>query len=205
MLKEPSELRFETKNHLYTINGIKIPSVTQIIEMISNLVYVGVDEYAKIKAGWKGIDVHFAIELYNKTGVLEIEDDKKGYLDAYIKFREKYKDRIKILSSEFKTYHKTLKYGGTIDMVAIFDGERIVIDTKTTSELIKPLVEMQLPAYREAVNSWIKIEKNKIKGQYALHLRSDGEYTFEKVEDRFDMFLKCYALLGFVKKYLKKK
>ena len=93
MIKEPKELQFEEKRHLYTINGIKLPSVTEIIDPVSYIVYKGVDEFAKLKAGWRGTDVHFAIELYNDTGVIEIEEKFKGYLDAYLQFREAYQKR----------------------------------------------------------------------------------------------------------------
>ena len=205
MIKEPKELQFEEKRHLYTINGIKLPSVTEIIDPVSYIVYKGVDEFAKLKAGWRGTDVHFAVELYNDTGVIEIEEKFKGYLDAYLKFREDYKDKIKILFSEFKTYHKYLKYGGTLDIGAIYLSNRIIIDIKTTTFLVKPLIQMQLPAYKEAVNSWIKEDKDKFNGQYALQLKNDGTYVFEEVEDRFDMFLKLYNVYGYINTEMNKK
>lgn len=198
MIEERKELEFDDKKHLYTIKNIKLPSVTEIIDMVSYIVYKGVDEFAKIKAGWRGTDVHFAIELYNETGVVEIDDDYKGYLDAYFKFREDYKDRLKILNSEIKIYHKDLRYAGTIDMVAELDGVRVVIDYKTTSELMPFLVALQESAYKEAVNSWVKSEKGKAKECWVLHLKSNGEYDFKKVDERFDIFLKCFAVYGYI-------
>lgn len=204
MITEPKELLFEEKGHLYTINGIKLPSVTEIIDPVSYIVYKGVDEFAKIKAGWRGTDVHFAIELYNDTGVIEIEDKYKGYLDAYLKFREEYKNRLNIIHSEMKTYHKDLKYAGTIDMIAELDGIRIIIDYKTTAELLSFLVALQTPAYKEAVNSWISNDKKKIEDCYVLHLEKNGQYNFKKVDNRFDIFLKLYSVYGYISTEMKK-
>lgn len=205
MIKEPKELQFEEKRHLYTINGIKLPSVTEIIDPVSYIVYKGVDEFAKLKAGWRGTDVHFAIELYNDTGVIEIEEKFKGYLDAYLQFREDYKKRLKVLHSEMRTYHKDLKYAGTIDMIAELDGKRIIIDYKTTSQLLSYLVALQTPAYMEAVNSWLKDDEKKLEECYVLHLEKNGNYNFVKVDNRYDIFIKLYSVYGYINTEMNKK
>lgn len=199
------ELHFNKELHRYFIGNKRLPSVTEIIAPISDKYYndlFGKDkkskeesEFIKNMAGKKGDAVHFAIELYNETGVLEIEDKYKGYLDAYLKFAKDYENRIKIIYSEIKTHHKNLMYAGTIDAIAKFDDKIIMIDYKTTSELVHLTVDLQLPAYKEAYNSWKK--DNLVEECYVLHLEKDGNYTFEEVKDRFDIFLKLLDIYNY--------
>ena len=191
------ELKFLEDTHQYFLGEEELPSVSRIMEMISKLVYEDVNEYYLDLAKEKGHAVHFAIEMYNNTGYIEIEDKYKGYIDAYLLFREEYKDRLTILFSEKIVYHKKHKYAGTIDIGAMLDGKRISIDTKTSQKLNHVLTQMQLPAYKEAENSWL--EKDFVEECYTLHLQKNGKYSFDKVEERFNMFLKLFDIYNYIK------
>jgi hypothetical protein len=200
MFEDRKELEFTEDKHIYKIKNIILPSVTNIIEPIARSVYDDVNEYRMEKARVKGHEVHFAVDLFHKTGHIEIEEQYKGYLDGYFKFLKDHEGRIEILKTEHKTYHKVLKYAGTSDIIALLDGVLIVIDLKTTIILNKILTQLQLPAYKESINSWQKTEKTKIKDCYTLQLTKDADYNFDKVEENYDIFLKLFSIYNYISK-----
>lgn len=194
-----NKIIFDEEKHEYTINGIKVPSVTEVLGMASNIVYKDVNEHVLKLAGEKGSEVHFAIELYNDTGYEEISEKNKGYLDAYKTFLEDYKDKFVILESEAKLFHKTLQYAGTADIIAEYNGEKIIVDIKTTTKPLYFMVGMQVPAYKEAYNS---NHKNKVNKSFMLHLVKDGKYEFVEVKENFEMFIKLLEAYKYIKENL---
>ena len=185
------EIKFNEELHEYTIDGKKIPSVTEIMKFITDRKYDSVSESILDVAKEKGTEVHLACEVYNKTGYAGISSEYQGYLDAYIKWvKDNNIDRTKI-ESEIITYNKILKYAGTVDM--IYD-RNIVIDIKTCSDLDVKTTAVQTSAYREALK--LKGYDN-LKECYILWLGKDGNYKYVKLEDKFNVFLSCLTLYNF--------
>ena len=190
---EVEELKFIEKEHKYLLNNRELPSVTQIISFITNTKYDTIPDSVLEQAQDKGTTIHFAAEVYNKTGYIGIDKEYEGFLNAYVKWINDYKiDRHKI-QSELKTYNKTLNYAGTIDIV--YD-KKTIIDIKTTAELDLKSVAVQTSAYRIAVNQ----EKGyDVKDCYVLRLKKDGSYEYVKLQDKFNIFLSCLTLYNYVK------
>jgi hypothetical protein len=187
------ELDFIEDTHTYLLNKRKIPAVTDIMKFVTDYKYSIVPDSILENAQEKGTTVHFAVEVFNKTGFKGIDNKYKGYLDAYIKWINDFHiDRTKI-ESEVKTYNKGLNYAGTVDMIYNKD---TIIDIKTTFQLDLDSVSVQTAAYKKALNNF----DYKIKDCYVLRLKNDGNYEYIKLQDRFNIFLACLTLYNFINK-----
>lgn len=164
------ELAFDEVPHVYTLNGTPIPSVTKIMEPLSNAEYGRIDSRTLDRAADRGTTVHNAIENWLKFGIEDEDPECLGYLKAFTAWWEEKKPDL--VGSEIKTYHKLLKYAGTIDMLAYIDGELTLIDFKTTYRLIEKNCGVQLEAYSQALASHgVQVDKKMI-----LHLKKDGKW-----------------------------
>lgn len=166
-------LTFDRENHLYRVSGIPIPSVTQIMGPLSQAKYSTVSDAILQTAADRGTEVHTAIEFFLKYGVAEISERGRGYLDAFMSWYQQYKPVVN--GSEVMTYHRTLLYAGTVDLLATVGGKSTIIDYKTTAVVHDGLTTVQLEAYQRSLNSeGVKVDQKAI-----LHLRQDGTYSFK--------------------------
>lgn len=175
------ELTFEESKHIYTFNGIVLPSATTLMKPLSETVYGSIDKEVLDKAARKGTAVHSAIETYNNFGIIDIDTANKPYFDGYLKFAEEHS--VSAYGSEIRLYHKELLYAGTADMIADVDGKLTLIDFKTSHSVSDMLCGVQLEAYDRALKSHgldFKIQQKVI-----VHLKKDGSYElhFFKIND----------------------
>ena len=77
---------FIEDTHTYLLNKRKIPAATDIMKFVTDYKYSIVPDSILENAQEKGTIVHFAAEVFNKTGFKGIDSQYKGYLDAYIKW-----------------------------------------------------------------------------------------------------------------------
>lgn len=191
-----NELIFNEEEHKYTLNNNVIPSVTQSLSMISNLFYAGISDNVLENAKEKGTAVHRTIEFFNKYKFGQINEEYKGYFEAYKNWHKTIEDDIKEIQSEVRVYNKLLHYAGTADMVVKLKNDKnILIDIKTTNQLQKKYISLQLSAYKEALNSNdIIIDK-----MYVLWLHNDGTYDYIEIENKFDLFLYSLTLYNYFK------
>ena len=115
-IKSSNDLTFEPDTHTYKLKGIVIPSVTHLMKPLTEIEYRGIPESVLDNAADKGTEVHNAIENYIKFGIIDISSEYQGYLDGFLKWVSKYNPVF--ISSEMKVYHKMMRYGGTIDILA---------------------------------------------------------------------------------------
>jgi len=169
-LLEMSELTFDEGPHIYRLNGMVIPSVSQIMEPLSTAEYGMIDRKTLDEAANKGTAVHNAIENWLKFGIEDLNPEYMGYMEG---FKEWWELRKPILvGSELRVYHKLLRYAGTVDLLAIIDDELNLIDFKTTYRLVEKNCGVQLEAYSQGFASHgLKIAKKRI-----LHLKKDGTW-----------------------------
>ena len=165
------ELQFDDSKHIYTLNGLEIPSVTTIMKPLSNAEYKGISENVLNRAAEKGTAVHNAAENWAKFQIEDIEPEYKGYFDAFLSWWEEKKPVM--VGSEVRLYHKIMRYAGTADLIAWIDGELTLVDYKTTSKLIEMNCGVQLEAYSKALAS----HGIEVQGKRILHLKKDGKYA----------------------------
>jgi hypothetical protein len=165
------------------------------------------------RAGDEGTQVHKAIEAYLEgKEVRWIESDghvnyKTGVwkmILAFIDFWTTYKPTL-IMSEEFM-YSDTHKYSGTLDLLVEINGERWVLDIKTSNALHESY-HLQMAAYTKAFEEmkgekvarngiiWLKSakrgpDKSGKKMQGPGWEIAEGKKT---VDEYFEMFLHTYA------------
>ena len=107
----------------------------------------------KQKAANLGRSVHKIIELMfrsemNSSDLLNIIDsDYYPAVTAFFKWKTSYD--IKALGNEEIVYHEKFKYAGTLDFRCEFNGEKHIVDFKT-SKRIYPEMLLQLASYKYA-------------------------------------------------------
>jgi len=186
----------------YLVGDEYIPSVTWIasnypkgIGYYKWLANLGWNEAEALKneAGDKGSMVHKAIEMLvggeeighnamiccnGETRELTVDE-----YEAVISFAKWWKaTNPKLISSEFTTYSKEYGYAGTIDLLLEIDGEKWIVDIKTSSD-IWPSHEIQLSAYGKSENV------NKLGIIQVGYKRNKNKYKFTELTDKFDLFL----------------
>lgn len=191
-----TDLEFKEETHQYFYKGLEVPSVTQIISASNQGVLDNIPISILDNASERGTAVHQAIEFYNKYKFANINEDYKGYFEAYQNWYKNNSFSFIEIKSETKVYHKILNYAGTIDML-ITDTreENILVDVKTTNELNMKYVTLQLSAYKEALAS----QGIKVKSMYVLWLKKDGTYEYKEVPDKKNIFMYSLLLYNFWK------
>lgn len=132
--------------HQYLVDGVCVPSITQILKIKFGNKYDKVDTNILKKAAEKGTKVHEAIEKYEK---LKIEDNKCKELYNYKFLKKQYK--FECLDNEvpiilFKNGIPIA--GGRLDLVLKKDSQIGLGDIKRTSVLDKDYLAYQLNLYR---------------------------------------------------------
>ena len=201
MIPELPELEFEENGHIYKLDGAVIPSVTTIMNPLSQSLYGGIDETVLNAAAERGTAVHNAIENYTLFGIDDIAPEYSGYLAACKAWYSEFSP--KPIASECKVYHRILRYAGTADMLAIIDGKLILIDFKTSSSVNKMLTGVQTEAYAKAYES----HGINVDGKAILHLKKNGKFSWVYYDRNdsasWDVFGALLTVFNHIEKYKK--
>lgn len=203
-------------NRFYTRNSKFYPSVTNILQYFPKNKYfeswlkdVGhnADFIAK-KAADEGTQVHDAIERYLKGEKIDWLD-KNGYsiysLNVWkmiLKFHEFWVINKPILiESEIHLFSDKYEYAGTCDLVLEINGEKWLLDIKTSNSL-HTSYDLQLAAYSQAWNEtfeekinrigilWLKSSKHK-EDKKGEKIQGKGWELYEpkkSIEENFKLF-----------------
>lgn len=191
-------LKFEETKHVYTLNGLVIPSVTTIMRPLSDAYYGGVDKKAMEVAADRGTAVHNAIEVYNEYEMDDIPEAFSAYLDAYKQWQED--SKAVILRSETRTYNKALLYAGTADLLCTIGDKLYLVDYKTSYKVVEMLYGVQLEAYAQALHT----HGLDVDGKMVLHLKKDGTYAVHEFpardSNRWAAFMNCMGVYQYLQK-----
>ena len=133
-----AEFLFDEATHTYTLDGVVIPSVTQICAPITCGKYppVGVVQ----QAAARGTRVHELCALYDMDALPdEIETGLVGYVKAWAAFCRDYKPVWRHI--ELPLYGEIdpgQPFAGTLDRIGKIDGRTLVVDIKTAASLDRP-------------------------------------------------------------------
>lgn len=133
-----AEFLFDEATHTYTLDGVVIPSVTEICAPITYGKYppVGVVQ----QAAARGTRVHELCALYDMDALPdEIEAECVGYVKAWAAFCRDYKPVWTHI--ELPLYGEIdpgQPFAGTLDRIGEIDGRTRIVDIKTTSSLDRP-------------------------------------------------------------------
>lgn len=145
-----SDVEFIEETHNYLLNGVLLPSVSEIIQWHLGDKYSNVPLHILVTAQVYGTRVHEAIEKYVKT--LEV-DEYAEEVSKYAELEAKY--NIEITETEqIITYG--YQYAGRFDMIGTVNGDPALIDIKTTYRVNKDHLALQLGFYRMALQRPLK-------------------------------------------------
>jgi hypothetical protein len=160
-------LEYFDDEHLYLVDGVIVPSITQLLKKKFGKKYDGVSKSTLQRACDAGTAVHEAIERYCKDG--EIADLPE--LRNFRFLQNKYK--FEVIENEIPVI-LFLKdepvSAGRLDMVIKMDDMIGGADIKRTSTLDKEYLAYQLNLYRIAYRQSYGIEWEFLRG---IHLRED--------------------------------
>ncbi|MDA2936854.1 hypothetical protein MYX75_01140 [Acidobacteria bacterium AH-259-A15] len=186
---------YDPQSHTYRLEGIKIPSVTEIMQSAGLIDTTWFDEESR----WRGSVVHRACQLEDENDLDEstVPDEVKGYLEAWRKFKAETGIQAFTLIEE-PLFSRN--YAGMPDRLWEWRQPRrfvpryvdhMIIDIKTGS--VQRWVGVQLSAYGNLVSP-----NNPIK-RLAVRISKDGKYNvkefpiFERRTD-FQIFLSALAI-----------
>ncbi len=165
---------FDPVTHEYRLEGVILPSVTQILSAEGFID----DTWFTEQARERGRIVHKATHLYDMDDLDEDTVDPviALYLEAWKRFKGE--SGFVVEHSERQVWSTTYQYAGTLDRQGRFPKGRLpaIIDIKTGA--CNRWTGLQLAAYETALN-----EPHE---RYGVELRGDGTYKLMPFTDRTD-------------------
>lgn len=166
-------IAFDADTHTYTVDGVVIPSVTEICRFLHyEAAYA--DKESRDRAARRGTAVHEATALIDYGEEVEVDNEILGYVQAWRAFKRDYHvDVIEIERVVFGNVYvddKPHPLCGTLDRVVEIEGKRYILDIKTGSKINKLALQAQLSAYAYVYpDPTVRL--------LGVHLRKDGTYT----------------------------
>jgi hypothetical protein len=191
-----NNLTFNAEDHSYYLDGVRLPSVTQILRGVGLIDFSHVPP-ERLEASMKfGTAVHRACELYDFNNLDEASLDPalRPYLDAWIKCR---KDTMMIIEAiEEKVVSVKYRFAGMLDRRVVMD-KCGILDIKTSVD-ISPATKLQLAGYELAYNEMAG-NKNRSCRRWVVLLKDDGTYKIEEHKNKGDanIFLSVLSIYNF--------
>ena len=165
------------------------------------------------KAADIGTLIHDWVASYIKALVAKQKPPKKpvnkemrSAIDGFFKWAKV--NKLVVIKSEQKIYHDKYGYAGTLDLEAMVNGKRTIIDIKTGSKLY-PEAFLQASAYLKAREQEIgksfpggviilRLSKEVTDEQKRVIIAPFEEKKDEDVETHFKAFLHCLAIYRWI-------
>ena len=160
-------LEYFDDDHVYLVDGVIVPSITQLLKKRFGNKYNGVSRAVLDNARDKGIVLHDAIEQYCRVG--EVKDLQE--LNNFMFLQNKY--GFEVIENEVPVIlfmNDQPISAGRLDMVIKLNGQIGGADIKRTATLDKEYLSYQLNLYRIAYRQSYGEEWEFLKG---IHLRED--------------------------------
>ena len=202
---------YDDASHAYTVDGVRVPSVTEIAGILTAGKYAEGNPAALAQAQRRGTEVHEICQQID-CGIdpeeLEIPPELTGYVNGYLAF-------LRDWGPEWDYMEKivyTRDYAGRADRIGRIDGKTAVVDIKTTAvmdRLSKLALLAQLQGYGEA---WQDMGNPPVFHRLGVQLKHNGRYTLHwgwKIEDKYldadttaaGLFTNCLALARLIGGY----
>lgn len=168
-----SPLKFDPESHTYWLDGARIPSVTQVLKVLTGDQFADVPKDVLANAAALGTAVHRAIELdINK----ELDEESlhgtvRPYLDMWREWCAMTGFEPEL--SEQQVYSRRLRFAGTVDVIGKFrNRDKAIIDIKRCA-LMPPSVGPQTAGYAVAFSECFGCEKPH---RYALQFPKNAKH-----------------------------
>lgn len=192
MVARKPEIIFDEAEHTYLVDGQEVPSVTTILQPLSNRGYANVNPSVLEYARRRGTAVHEALEAIDLDLDPDVSPEILPYIRAYEEWGSIY--RPKWLGIEQIVYNEWHGYIGTLDRVGYLNNtELAIVDLKTSNPSKEALVSVccqtaaYAMAYTEQTGKPLKFAET-IK-RYGLFLKADGSYRLVDCEEYEEAYM----------------
>ena len=191
-------LTFDPVLHRYAIDGVVLPSVTQILQACGcyDFSMVPRDVLEHKREIGKALHLAVALDIDNDLVEESVHPEVLGYLRSWRSFRAD----LGLTDADFgyieqPLAHHTYRFAGTPDMTLFMEKAWGVLDLHTAADL-HPAWALQTAAYKELVNTNAKKGQSKVQRRWALRLAENGTYKLDEHQDRSDLaiFLAMYSV-----------
>lgn len=161
-------LEYDDDTHTYIVDGVIVPSVTQVLNVKFGGKYANVNPSTLKRAASRGTAIHKAIEDYCKgdEGLLETKEVRNfRFLQKHYEFSVLENETPIVITKE-----GTPIAAGRLDLVLGINGVTALADIKTVAALDKEYLAYQLNLYRIG---YMQSYGAEIKELYGVHLRGD--------------------------------
>lgn len=182
---------FDNATHTYYLDGVIVPSVTQILYRAGLINFSYVDTETLRQKADIGTKVHTACQMWDDDELDEetLHPVLAGYLDSWKKFRE--------MTGFIPDVHEKMvisrryKFGGTMDVVGMIGKDRTLVDIKTGCKT--KAHPIQTAAYQLLFEDCLGTRINK---RMSVYLSAKGLPNICPHEDKRDK----YIFLGYLAK-----
>lgn len=181
------DIVFDEITHTYLVDGQEVPSVTAILQPLTNRGYANVNPSVLEHARNRGTATHEFLELMDLDAEPEeILPEIIPYIQAYQEWCSIYRPTWEMI--EGIVYNELYGYIGTLDRMGVLNGgELAVVDLKTSQPTKEALIAVclqtrmyELAYLQEHQEAFQRMLPHDTMKRIGLFLRSDG--TFRHVD-----------------------
>lgn len=181
ILSTPYVLQFNEQEHIYTVDGVLRPSVTQALKDVGLIDGQWYTDEARLR----GKAVHAACQFLDEEDLNwdTVLPEYRGYVQAWENFKRETgfqigRDPDGHLLSEYRLYHPGFGYCGTLDRQGAIGTSDYILDIKTGEP--EEWHAYQLAGYSQFFRNALARKR------LTVHLKATGRYTTREYPlDRF--------------------
>lgn len=192
-----ADYRYDEDTHSYYINDVPVPSVTQIVDVITATERPPAVSPMVSQAMRRGTAVHGYCECLDygiEPDEIDIEPELAGYVRSWLDFKRDFRPEWRFI--EKALYSEESGFAGRLDRFGVIDDIPYIADIKTTTSfdrISKIALACQLYGY------WRLLKENGYDVMTArcigVQLHSNGKYTvhyYKNIQD--DYGISAYKL-----------
>src|SRR5262245_39847574 len=142
-------LVFDAVAHAYTLDGVRVPSVTEILKSAGYIDFSRVPSDILDAAQQRGTLVHEALHYLADDDLNpdSVPEAIRGYVEAGIAFRRT--AGFTVYAAEMRVYSRRWQLAGTVDLFGQWEGEFDCVADYKTGHPKDVAADLQLAAYVE--------------------------------------------------------
>ncbi|MEX2282255.1 MAG: hypothetical protein WEE89_07210, partial [Gemmatimonadota bacterium] len=179
-------LDFDNAAHAYTLNGVRVPSVTEVLSPLEDFSRIPHDVLEAARVFGQHVHVAMALLVRDELDWAALDPSLVPYIVGGKRFLEE--SGITVVASEQRVCSKKLQVAGTFDLFGVWRDAECLIDFKATAAIPKS-VGPQSAGYDLLRRETFGGKKAK---RYCVQLR-DNDYRFVPLTDPRDyaIFISC--------------
>ena len=184
-----SKIQFIEESHTYILDGVILPSVSQII---ADDTYLSIPPHILENAAKRGTAVHLASEMIDLGKKPRLDSSFAEWVCQFLLYKKEMNEHI---FDEIENIVYNDEFAGTLDRFGWVNGNATLIDVKTTSKLYKEKIALQLGGYA-ILHSHLNFDKlgwkaEDYKGGVIWLTKNSWKYV--EIEPNVDGFLQKLA------------